>query len=97
MTGQFEVLKPSFNEMKQLIDDIGAQLDGTANAIEQLDQNIAQMLQVSPGGGRHGELPYVKISTTSQDVGKIKIVNGTEDLYKASGEKNVTLIFIGGK
>ena len=46
MTGQFEVLKPSFNEMKQLIDDIGAQLDGTANAIEQLDQNIAQKYSI---------------------------------------------------
>ena len=62
--------------------------------------NIKQaMLQVSPGGGRHGELPYIKISTTSSessDVGKIKIVNGTEELYKASGEKNVTVIFTGG-
>ena len=38
---QFESLKPSFNDMKQLIDDIGSQLDGTANAIEQLDQDIA--------------------------------------------------------
>ena len=44
--GQFEALKPSFNEMKQLIDDIGAQLDGTANAIEQLDQNIAQKFSI---------------------------------------------------
>jgi len=38
---QFDRLKPSFNEMRQLIDDIGTQLDATANAVEQLDQDIA--------------------------------------------------------
>ena len=38
---QFESLKPSLNDMKQLIDDIGGQLDATANAVEQLDQDIA--------------------------------------------------------
>jgi uncharacterized protein YukE len=27
--------------MRQLIDDIGTQLDGTANAVEQLDREIA--------------------------------------------------------
>ncbi|SHJ81849.1 RHS repeat-associated core domain-containing protein [Hathewaya proteolytica DSM 3090] len=74
----------------------GAMIIRVNNASENAGRNI-QMLQVSPGGGRHGELPYIKISTTSQDVGKIKIVNGTEDLYKASGEKNVTVIFTGGK
>ena len=43
---QFDSLKPSFNEMKQLIDDLGGQLDGTANALEQLDQDIAQKFTV---------------------------------------------------
>ena len=38
---QFARLKPSFSEMRQLIDDIGTQLDATANAVEQLDQDIA--------------------------------------------------------
>ena len=38
---QFDRLKPAFNEMRQLIDDIGTQLDGTANAVEQLDREIA--------------------------------------------------------
>jgi len=38
---QFDRLKPSFNEMRRLIDDIGTQLDATANAVEQLDQEIA--------------------------------------------------------
>ncbi|MDR0841567.1 MAG: WXG100 family type VII secretion target [Christensenellaceae bacterium] len=38
---QFETPKPAFNSMKQLLDDIGSQLDGTANAVEQLDQDIA--------------------------------------------------------
>lgn len=73
----------------------GAMIIRVNNASENAGRNI-QMLQVSPGGGRHGELPYIIISTTSQDVGKIKIINGTEDLYKASGEKNVIVIFTGG-
>jgi WXG100 family type VII secretion target len=38
---QFDSLKPSFNNMRQLIEDIGSQLDATANAVEQLDQDIA--------------------------------------------------------
>jgi WXG100 family type VII secretion target len=38
---QFDRLKPSFNEMRQLIDDIGGQLDATATAVENLDNEIA--------------------------------------------------------
>ena len=38
---QFDRLKPAFNDMRYLINDIGAQLDGTATAVEQLDQDIA--------------------------------------------------------
>ena len=48
-------------------------------------------VQVSPGGGRHGELPYVKISTTDQ--GKIKIVDGPERLYKSDGNEKAVIIF----
>ena len=43
---QFDTLKPSFIQMKQLIDDIGSQLDGTANAIERLDLDIAQKFSI---------------------------------------------------
>ena len=38
---QFNRLKPAFNDMRQLIDDIGTQLDSTANAVESLDNEIA--------------------------------------------------------
>ena len=38
---QFDRLKPAFNDMRRLIDDIGGQLDATANSVEQLDQDIA--------------------------------------------------------
>jgi len=38
---QFNRLKPAFNDIRQLIADIGTQLDGTANAVENLDQEIA--------------------------------------------------------
>ena len=43
---QFDALKPSFNDRRQLIDDIGGQLDATANALEQLDQEIAGKFQM---------------------------------------------------
>jgi len=38
---QHNRLQPYFREMRQLMDDIGTQLDSTANAVEQLDQDIA--------------------------------------------------------
>ena len=57
-------------------------------------KNISQV-QVSPGGGRHGSSPYVKISTTDQGI--IKIIDGTESLYKTDGKETATIIFSGGK
>ena len=53
------------------------------------------MVRVSPGGGRHGELPYVKISTTDQ--GKIKIIDGSRSAYKTAGNETATLIFSEGE
>ena len=38
---QFDRLRPAFYEMRQLVEDIGTQLEGTANAVEQLDKDIA--------------------------------------------------------
>ena len=38
---QFEALKPSFIEVRNLIDDIGGQCDATAEVLERLDQEIA--------------------------------------------------------
>ncbi|OGO78977.1 MAG: hypothetical protein A2Y23_14620 [Clostridiales bacterium GWB2_37_7] len=57
-------------------------------------KNITQV-QVSPGGGRHGDNPYVKISTNDQ--GLIKIVDGVESTYKTDGAEKATIIFTGGK
>jgi hypothetical protein len=57
-------------------------------------KNITQV-QVSPGGGRHGANPYVKISTSDQGI--IKIVDGIEDIYKTDGKETSTIIFTGGK
>lgn len=56
--------------------------------------NISQV-QVSPGGGRHGNNPYVKISTTDQGI--IKIIDGSERFYKTDGQETATIIFSGGK
>ena len=43
---QFEELKPSFNNMKQLLDDMGTQLDKTAEAVKALDEEIASKFGV---------------------------------------------------
>jgi len=38
---QFAGLRPSFDRMRELYEELSQQLDGTANAMEQLDQDIA--------------------------------------------------------
>jgi hypothetical protein len=53
-------------------------------------RNITQV-QVSPGSKRHGNVPYVKISTT--DIGVQKIIDGTPAQYKTDGTENATLLF----
>ncbi len=53
-------------------------------------KNITQV-QVSPGGGRHGDNPYIKISTCDQGI--IKIVDGSKELYKSNAVENSTIIF----
>ena len=57
------------------------------------DLNISQ-IQISPGGGRHGINPYMKISTTTQGV--IKIIFGDPNTYETDGKETATLIFTGG-
>ena len=52
-------------------------------------RNIS-VVQVSPGSRRHGETPYIKISTT--DGGKYKIVS-REDAYKSDGKENSQIYF----
>jgi len=43
---QFDALKPSFTNMRDLLHDISLQLDNSANAIEQLDSDIASKFGV---------------------------------------------------
>lgn len=43
---QFEALKPSFIDVRNLIDDIGGQCDATATALENLDMEIASKFSV---------------------------------------------------
>ena len=54
------------------------------------DRNISQ-IQVSPGSKRHGNVPYVKISTS--DAGKIKIIGSDSKSYKTDGKENSKLLF----
>lgn len=43
---QFEALKPSFTEVRKLINDIGTQCNATADAVESLDQEIASKFSI---------------------------------------------------
>ena len=52
-------------------------------------KNITSVL-VSPGSKRHGETPYVKVSTS--DAGRYKIVSNKEK-YKSDGHENAKLYF----
>lgn len=55
------------------------------------EKNISQ-IQVSPGNGRHGINPYVKISTTDQGI--IEIVDGLKSTYITDGKETATLYCI---
>ena len=54
------------------------------------ERNI-QQVQVSPGSKRHGNVPYVKISTS--DEGKIKIIGSSKGKYKSDGKETAKLLF----
>lgn len=69
--------------------------DSTAQIIEiknaSKERNIKQV-QVSPeGSDRHGNIPYVKISTSNE--GKIKVIDGTREKYDTDGHEKARLIF----
>jgi len=53
-------------------------------------KNITQV-QVSPKSKRHGNIPYVKISTN--DSGRFKLINGYPEEYKTDGKEKATLLF----
>lgn len=54
------------------------------------DRNVSQ-IQVSPGSKRHGNVPYVKISTS--DIGKIKIIGSDPKSYKTDGNEKAKILF----
>ncbi len=54
------------------------------------NRNISQ-IQVSPGSKRHGNVPYIKISTI--DIGKIKIIDSKETEYKKGNAESAILLF----
>ncbi|MBD5554317.1 MAG: hypothetical protein HDQ95_02915 [Roseburia sp.] len=60
----------------------------TANSDQH--RNITQV-QVSPGSQRHGNVPYVKISTNN--AGKFKVIDASKSEYKSDGKETATLFF----
>ena len=55
------------------------------------ERNIKQVQVSLNGSKRHGNVPYVKISTSNE--GKIKVINGTEKQYETDGNEKAKLIF----
>lgn len=53
-------------------------------------RNISQ-IQISPGSKRHGNVSYIKISTTN--IGKFKIINGSRKEYKTDGTETAKILF----
>ncbi len=96
------ILKKSVTEIDQELRDHGYETklrnsihaDSNAKIIaitnSSKKRNITQV-QISPGSQRHGNVPYVKISTT--DIGIIKIIDGDPEDYKTDGKEQATLIF----
>ena len=66
-----------------------AQIIEITNALK--ERNIKQVQVSSNGSSSHGNIPYVKISTSNE--GKIKIIDGTPDEYITSGTEKAYLIF----
>lgn len=54
------------------------------------DRNITQV-QISLGSKRHGNVPYVKISTT--DCGKIKIIGVNKEKYKTDNKETAIILY----
>lgn len=55
------------------------------------ERNIDQV-QVSPDGSRHhGNVPYVKISTSNESL--IKVIDGSREQYRTDGTEKARLIF----
>lgn len=54
------------------------------------EKNITQV-QISPSSKRHGNIPYVKISTN--DSGRFKLVNGYPSQYKTDNKEKAKLFF----
>ena len=55
------------------------------------ERNIKQVQVSSDGSSRHGNIPYVKISTSNE--GNIKVIDGTPETYKAGDNEKARMIF----
>lgn len=74
---------------RSIHEDSTAQIIEIKNATK--DRNIKQVQVSADGSDRHGNVPYVKISTS--DDGRIKIINGTREQYNTDGKEKAKLIF----
>lgn len=98
-----EFMGKSVEQIAELLEKNGYELkrrgsknkSSTAQIIEitnaSKERNIKQVQVSSNGSSRHGNIPYVKISTSNE--GKIKIIDGTPETYKTVGDEKAKLIF----
>lgn len=55
------------------------------------ERNIKQVQVSLDGSRRHGNVPYVKISTSNE--GKIKVIDGTREQYVPGTDEKARMIF----
>lgn len=87
---EHELHKNGYTTERKKSNHVGSKAKITIVINSSKERNIGQ-IQVSPGSKRHGDVPYVKIST--KDIGKIKIIGATESQYKTDGKEKATLLF----
>ena len=87
---EYELHKYGYTTERRKSNSPGSKAKITIVINSSKERNIGQ-IQVSPGSKRHGDVPYVKIST--KDIGKIKIIGSDSSKYKTDGKEKATLLF----
>ena len=87
---EHELQKHGYETMRRPSKNSGSKAKIIVTLNPSKEKNITQ-LQVSPGSKRHGNVPYVKISTT--DIGIIKIIGSSKSEYKTDHKEKATLLF----
>ena len=87
---EFELNKRGYETTRRASKHRGSKAKFIITLNSSKERNITQ-IQVSPGSKRHGNVPYVKISTNN--IGKIKIVGSDSKSYQTDGKETAKILF----